>query len=174
MRATSPVSSATTQPAISPPAVMAKRLRPANIKPIAAPGRIACAMASPTRLIRRSIRNTPSGPAPSASAVVPASARRMNSNSKKGAIRALYMNMLRRRLRRRTFIGLFIERFTHPPRPQQIFRRQDLLGFAPGYRFAREQQCLGKIVAHEVDVVQRGQDGALLAVPALHEFEEVG
>ena len=43
---------------------MANKLRPENRKPIAAPGRIACAMASPTRLMRRSIRNTPMAPAP--------------------------------------------------------------------------------------------------------------
>ena len=45
-------------------------------------------MASPTRLIRRSIRNTPIGAPPSESAAIAASARRMNSNSVKGAISA--------------------------------------------------------------------------------------
>ncbi len=45
-------------------------------------------MASPTRLIRRSIRNTPIGAAPSDSAITAASARRMNSKSVKGAISA--------------------------------------------------------------------------------------
>ncbi len=44
-------------------------------------------MASPTRLIRRSIRNTPIGPAPSDSAIAPTRARRMNSNSANGAIK---------------------------------------------------------------------------------------
>ena len=63
-RATTPAPSATTKPAISPPAVMANSERPETRKPIAAPGRIACAIASPTRLMRRSIRNTPIGPAP--------------------------------------------------------------------------------------------------------------
>jgi len=47
---------------------------------------IALAMASPTGLIRRNIRNTPIGAPPSASAIMPASARRMNSNSVKGPI----------------------------------------------------------------------------------------
>ena len=42
---------------------MAKTLRPAARKPIATPGRMACDIASPTRLMRRSIRNTPTGPA---------------------------------------------------------------------------------------------------------------
>src|SRR5262245_65174866 len=66
---------------------MANRLSPESRNPIAAPGRMACAMASPTSDIRRSIRNTPIGQAPSASANAPASARRMNSNSVKGAIK---------------------------------------------------------------------------------------
>ena len=87
-RATTPAPSAITKPAISPPVVMANNERPESKKPIAAPGKIACAMASPTRLIRRSIRNTPMGAAPSASAITAASARRMNSNSVKGAISA--------------------------------------------------------------------------------------
>ena len=86
-RATRPAPSATTKPAISPPEVMAKRLRPEIRKPIAAPGSTACAIASPTSLMRRSIRNTPIGPAPSASANTPTSARRMNSNSANGAMR---------------------------------------------------------------------------------------
>ena len=73
--------------AASPPAVMANRLRPERRKPIAAPSRIACAIASPTRLMRRSIRNTPIGPAPNANASAPTSARRMKANSTKGAMR---------------------------------------------------------------------------------------
>ena len=88
MRATTPARIATAKPAIKPPVVIANRLRPDSRKPIAAPGRIACAIASPTRLIRRSIRNTPIGAPPSASAITAASARRMNSNSVKGAINA--------------------------------------------------------------------------------------
>ncbi len=90
-RATSPAPSAITKPAISPPLASANRLRPATRKPIAAPGKIACAMASPIRLMRRSIRNTPIGAAPSDSANAPASARRMNSYSAKGAIRRSYI-----------------------------------------------------------------------------------
>jgi len=87
VRATRPASSATANPAINPPAVMADRLSPAIRKPAAAPGRIACDMASPIRLMRRSMRKTPTGPAPSASAHVPTRARRMNSKSAKGAMR---------------------------------------------------------------------------------------
>ncbi|MGY4340789.1 hypothetical protein ACVWW3_005695 [Bradyrhizobium sp. LM2.9] len=45
-------------------------------------------MASPTRLIRRSIRNTPIGAPANDSAMTAASARRMNSNSVNGPISA--------------------------------------------------------------------------------------
>ena len=62
-RSPRPRATAMRSPAISPPTVMAKRLSPAARNPIAAPGRMACAIASPTRLMRRSIRNTPTGPA---------------------------------------------------------------------------------------------------------------
>jgi len=88
VRATTPARIATANPAIRPPVVIANRLSPDSRKPTAAPGRMACAMASPTRLIRRSIRNTPIGAPPSASAITAASARRMNSNSVKGVINA--------------------------------------------------------------------------------------
>ena len=52
---------------------------------MAAPGRIAWAMASPVRDMRRRMRKTPTGAPASASAMAPTSARRMNSNSAKGA-----------------------------------------------------------------------------------------
>src|ERR1051325_7329027 len=44
-------------------------LRPATMKPAATPGRMACDIASPMRLIRRSIRNTPTGATPNAKKV---------------------------------------------------------------------------------------------------------
>mgnify|MGYP006201418447 CR=1 FL=1 len=53
---------------------------------MAAPGRMAWAMASPVRLMRRSIRNTPTGAALSDSATPPSSAWRMKANSMKGPI----------------------------------------------------------------------------------------
>ena len=49
---------------------------PATATATATPGRIACDIVSPIRLIRRSIRNTPTGPAPSASANIATSAWR--------------------------------------------------------------------------------------------------
>ena len=47
-------------------------------------------------------------------------------------------------------------------------------GPAPGDRLARQQQRLGKVRPHQIDVVQRREHGALLAVPALHQIEQVG
>ena len=71
-------------PAISPPMVIAPSERPATRKPTAAPGRIAWAIASPVRLMRRSIRNTPTGVAPTEIAMQPISARRMKPKSGEG------------------------------------------------------------------------------------------
>ena len=85
MRDTRPASSATASPAARPPSVIAGSDSPATRKPTAAPGRIAWAMASPVRLMRRSMRNTPTGAEPSASAVQPTRARRMKPNSTNGA-----------------------------------------------------------------------------------------
>ena len=45
---------------------------------------------------------------------------------------------------------------------------------APGDRLAGEQQRLRKVRAHEVEVVQSGEDRASLAVPAPHQVEQVG
>ena len=47
-------------PARPPPAI-ANTLKPAIRNPIATPGKIACDSASPIRLMRRSIKNTPIG-----------------------------------------------------------------------------------------------------------------
>src|SRR5439155_725895 len=169
--------------------------------PTAAPGRIACAMASPTRLMRRSIRNTPSGPPDSASASTPTSARRMNSNSVNGAISAACIGERTTEDGRRTrgdpaaenqcrypssvvrppssgscraFLRLLVERFAHASGLAQVVGRQHLGGGPPGDRLAREQQRLGKARLDQIEIVERGQDGALLAVPAPHQFEQVG
>ncbi len=171
VRAIRPAASATTKPAISPPVAIAKRLSPEIRKPMAAPGRIACAMASPTRLIRRSIRNTPMGPAPNASASTPASARRMNSNSEKGAMRRSYMMKLRRL---DAGFGLLVEGFAHVPRLRDVLRRQHIGRLAPGHRLAGKQQSFGEVRAHHVEIMQRGQHRALLVMPAAHERQQIG
>ena len=72
------------RPAPKPPIVSAGRLKPANQNPNAAPGRIPWATASPIRLIRLRIRNTPKGAVLHASTKPPSKARRMNTNSLNG------------------------------------------------------------------------------------------
>src|SRR5262245_5318834 len=191
-----------------PPAVMAKRLRPESRKPTAAPGRIACAIASPTRDMRRSIRKTPIGQAPSASASAPASARRMNSNSVKGAIKIwlsvdtclrlspseyCFARDLRRERSRaiagaydvavRTEcrdllvgaeLGVLIEGLAHPPRREQVFRREHARGAAPSDGLARQEQRLRKVCPHKIDIVHGGEYGTPFAMPAPHQVEQVG
>src|SRR3990167_715830 len=73
------------RPATRPRRVSAGRLNPNSQKPMAAPGRMPWAMASPIRLRRRRIRNPPSGAAISASTTPPSKPRRMKANSTKGA-----------------------------------------------------------------------------------------
>ena len=65
--------------------VMAPSESPEIKYPTAAPGRIAHAIASPVKLIRRSIRKTPTGVAPMEMAIQPSKARRMKPNSANGA-----------------------------------------------------------------------------------------
>ncbi|MNT58943.1 hypothetical protein D3C72_1964120 [compost metagenome] len=60
-----------------PPSIMAPSDSPDSRNPAATPGKIACDIASPIKLMRRSTRNTPNGDAPSDKAQAPASARRM-------------------------------------------------------------------------------------------------
>ena len=76
-RETAPAPSATITPATSPPIVIGTISSPNSRKPAAAPGRMAWAMASPARLMRRSIRKTPTGQEPSDSISEPARARCM-------------------------------------------------------------------------------------------------
>ena len=146
--------------------------RPATRKPTAAPGRIACAMASPVSDMRRSIRNTPIGPAPSASVTEPTSARRMNSNSAKGAISSVVEHhgpAVRPPLAQAAAPGC--------PRPRSCGGRAAGLGRqhvgrrAPGDVSRASSRRSGKWLAHDVEVVQHGDDRARLAVPASHQSE---
>ena len=81
-----PANPAASMPEITPPAAMAVSDKPENMKPTATPGSTAWLMASPSRLMRRSVRKTPSGAALTASASVATSARRMKANSENGPI----------------------------------------------------------------------------------------
>ena len=86
-RATSPAPTAMTKPAIRPPAVIGEQAEPGEQEADRRAGQDGMRHGVADRLMRRSIRNTPTGPAPSASASVPTSARRMKSNSANGAMR---------------------------------------------------------------------------------------
>src|SRR5690625_6067861 len=83
-RATQPANKATNNPVTTPPIIIAGRDRPAIRKPRATPGKMACDRASPIKLRRRKIKNTPSGPAAMDRAKVAAKARRIKPNSLKG------------------------------------------------------------------------------------------
>ena len=82
-----PETSAVAMPARKPPRLIAGSDRPPSRKPSAAPGSSAWASASPIRLMRRRIRNTPIDEPPMASARLATRARRMKPKSAKGAIR---------------------------------------------------------------------------------------
>ena len=79
-----PDARAVTMPARKPPRLMAGNDRPPTRKPNAAPGSSAWARASPIRLMRRRIRNTPIDEPPTASARLATRARRMKPNSTNG------------------------------------------------------------------------------------------
>ena len=81
-----PESNAVVTPAMKPPRLIAGSDRPPIRKPIAAPGSNECASASPIRLMRRRIRNTPIAEPPTDSARLATRARRMKPNSAKGEI----------------------------------------------------------------------------------------
>ena len=60
------------------------------------------------------------------------------------------------------------------PRPGEIFIRQYGGGCAPGDRFAGDEQALREMHAHLLDVMQNGDDGAGLSMPAAKNVHEVG
>ena len=70
--------------------------------------------------------------------------------------------------------GTLVEGFAHPARFREIFRGQDVGGWAPGHRPARQQQGFRKMGAHQIHVVQRRQHRALFSVPAPHQRQQIG
>jgi len=58
--------------------------------------------------------------------------------------------------------------------PQQVFGREHHRRFTPGDRLAREQQRFREVRLHQVQIVQRREHRALLAVPAPYQVEQVG
>ena len=74
----------------------------------------------------------------------------------------------------RAFRRVLVEGLAHAARGEQVFRCQHRRRLAPGDRLAGEQQRLREMRPHEIDVVHGGKHRALLAVPALHQVEQVG
>ncbi len=165
VRLTKPAASAMIRPATRPPSVMAKTSRPAARNPIATPGRMACAMASPTRLIRRSIRNTPIGPALNASARIAASVCRTEGSASGSSKKLDSMGL--KPLRARRMSAAWSSKASHIRRDLFMFSAVSTsCGRAPGDRLAREQERLREACPDEAYVVERRQHGAALAVPA--------
>ena len=114
---------------------MAIRLRPESRNPIAAPGRIACAIASPARLIRRNIMNTPIGAPPSASANSAGERAAHEFELDEGRDQRVIYKVHHAA---RGMIGVagagggaVVERLAHPPRLAQIVVGQRSLRSAP-------------------------------------------
>src|SRR5690606_17655579 len=107
------------------------------------PGKIACAIASPIKLIRRNTRITPSGPAANASENDPASARRMKANSVKGPkskSMAFTGSLLHTNVEPNAdFQALTLDRFRPNPRPDQPTTTYWETRRAPAQDHARQQ-----------------------------------
>ena len=143
---------------------------------MAAPGRMAWLIASPIRLMRRSMRNTPIGGALTESARQPTSARRMKANSMKGSMRPWIMraHVLAAAPRaRRSPPAASKAAESWPARARFSGVSTDCVA-SPRHDFAGQQQRLREMLPHLLDVVQRGDDGAPLFVPAFDQDDEVG
>ena len=100
-----------------------------------------------------------------------ASARRMNSNSVKGAIRRSYKRQARPDVeaqagRRRAQARRLVEGLAHPRAPSADFRRSAHRRWRPRRPARAPAAGFREIRAHQIHVVQRRQHGALFAVPA--------
>src|SRR5579885_1168764 len=133
-------------------------------------------MASPVSDMRRNTRKTPSG------GPATASARRMNANSVKGAINIPCSATGRSALRKDELascgsdasLRMAVEGLDHGTRFEQILRAQDRFGLALCDCLARKQECLRKMLAHEIGVVEDSEDGTLLGMPARNDGKEIG
>ena len=137
-------------------------------------------MASPTRLMRRSIRNTPIGPAPSASANVPASAAAHELElGERGDEEVVHGNHDATDLMPQSAAprirAACSSNASHMRRAVSRFSAVSTVAVRPQATGSRASSSVsGKFASHEIDVVQRREHGALLAVPAPHQVEQVG
>src|SRR5262245_13694439 len=180
-RAMMPETSAVVMPARKPPRLMAGSDRPPSRKPSAAPGSRACASASPIRLMRRRIRNTPIEAPPTDSARLATRARRMKPKSANGAIRRSCSTAPSGALAQRrgtpgyvAGAGVLVPGLGHGAGTQQVLGRQDAQRRAGIDQLSRQQETVGEVAAHLVEVVQHAHHGALLGAPALDQRHQVG
>ena len=164
---------ATTKPATRPPRVIAGSDSPATRKPTAAPGRIACAMASPVRLMRRSIRNTPTGAAaererdradqraPHELELGEGRDEEVVASSTSCRAAARHRRRRRRRCARRPHAASYAS--TMRRALQEVLGGQHLGGRRPRRPArARCSSVCGKMRLHQVEIVQHGEHGAAL------------
>src|SRR5438105_1792625 len=129
--------------------------------------------ASPVSAKRRKIKNTPSGGPARARAITPASARRMNANSVKGAIKISCNTddslQGKNRSNRESYLGCPhaclrtpVEGLHHSTRFEQILRGQDGGGFPLCDFLPREQQSLREMRPHEIKIMRHDKHGAFL------------
>src|ERR1700742_3774650 len=104
---------------------------------------MACDIASPTRLMRRNIKNTPTGPALKPNASTATIECRTDSLANGSNTRCDSMAL--HRLRRHAGLGPLVERLAHLPRLAHVVGGQNIGGRPPGHRLARQQQRLGKV-----------------------------
>jgi hypothetical protein len=75
--------------------------------------------------------------------------------------------------RRFTPLSLVIPCFDETPGLEHIFRPQRFLRSPPGNGMTRQKQRFGKMVAHQLEIVDDDHDGATLAVPALDNVDQI-
>src|ERR1044071_8385732 len=163
---------AVAMPATKPPRLMAGSDRPPSRKPNAAPGSSAWASASPIRLMRRRIRNTPIEAPPTDSARLATRARRMKPKSANGAIRKSCSTAPSGALAQRHVTpryvagaGVLVPGLGHGAGTQQVLGRQHALRRTGIDQLARQQEAVGEVAAHLVEVVQHADHGTSPGAP---------
>ncbi len=139
---------------------------------MATPGSTACDRASPTRLMRLRTRSTPRGPQPRARARQATRAWRIKMKSWKGD-RKRSKRWFMPRSGGKPAAGL-VPGLGHLAGELQIFGSQNLCRVAPADGLPGDQQGLGKIGPHLLEVVQHRDDRPVFVVPAVDHAEEIG
>jgi hypothetical protein len=69
--------------------------------------------------------------------------------------------------------GVFVPSLGELARFGEVLRGQHLLGRSPGHDLAGEQQRFREMLAHLIEIVERGNHGAAFAMPAADEAQEI-